>query len=272
MSQGQYQPPRKTSSAHGNTSSSLRHIYTEDGDVKNRAQTAGRTGAAARSANTTRTGTASSVRPSYKATASVEVKTNPARKAAAPKKSKKTAKPKGKIERFLEKLPYAAGIALCVVMLLAAVVVGNARALSAATSHAMEEWTVSDYIDGRVGEASNLLTLCNRNGVSAEIIEALSDAKDDLKKADSDAVALVISLNQSLETAASNAAAALMSSDLSKVDEQSLSSTMDDFREQGNFLRQQARSYNEDAREALELYEKLPAKFLLPKPQLANMD
>ena len=262
MSQGQFQPPRKTSSAKVSSGSSLRHIYTEDGNMQNRART-GSVPAAQRT---------SSARPAVKVNASVHAKTNAAPKTASPQKNKKAPKPHGKIGRFLEKIPYTAGIALCVVMLLVSVVAGNARALSAATSNAMREWTVSDYIDGRVGEASNLLTLCSRNGVSAEIIDALSDAKDALKKADDDSVSLVISLNQSLETAASNASAALLSGNLSKVDEQSLSTTMDDFREQGNFLRQQARAYNEEAREALELYEKLPAKFLLPRPQLANIE
>ena len=89
MSQGQFQPPRKTSSAKVNTSSSLRHIYTEDGDVKNRTRTVGHTGAVNRTGSASAAQRTSAARPSVKASASVEIKTNAAPKTASPKKSKK---------------------------------------------------------------------------------------------------------------------------------------------------------------------------------------
>lgn len=222
MSQGQYQPPRRT----GATSSGRnaeRHIYSESGNVK-----------------------------------------------AA--KSKKAAKPHGKLGRMLEKIPYAAGIALCVAMLCVSLLIGNARALSSATAQAMDSWTVSEYVSGRVGEARNLLTLCKRNDVSGELTAALEDAADALSKAANAGVSEVISLNQQLETAASNVSAALLAGDLSASDERSLSATMDDFREQGNFLRQQAREYNQSVADALELYNKLPTKFLLKAPETAAID
>lgn len=225
MSQGQYQPPRKTAS-----SNSARHIYSESGDV------------------------------------------NASRQAKSAGKSKKAPKPHGKLGRFLEKIPYAAGIALCVAMLIVSLFAGNARALSAAKSEAMEAWTVSEYVSGRVGEARNLLTLCERNDISPELTQALKDASDALSKAANGGVSEVVTLNQQLETAASNASAALLSGKLSASDERALSSTMDDFREQGNFLRQQAREYNEKAADALALYNKLPTKFLLSAPETASID
>lgn len=227
MSQGQYQPPRKTASSARNTA---HHIYSESGDVN----------------------------------ASVRAK--------ASASSKKAAKKHGKLSQLLEKIPYAAGIALCVILLCASLVAGNARALSAATSKAMDAWEVSEYIDGRVGEARNLLTLCERNGVSQELAAALEDAINALDDANARDVSAVISGNQALETAASNVSAALLAGNLSASDEKALSSTMDDFREQGNFLRQQARAYNAEAADALTLYNKLPAKFLLPRPAVANIE
>lgn len=187
-------------------------------------------------------------------------------------KLKKKQKPHGRIGRFLEKIPYAAGIALCVIILCVSLVVGNARALSEATSRAMEEWDVSEYISGRVGKASNLLPLCERNDVSVELTAALEEAIDALEKVSESDVSRVIAGNQQLETAAGNVSAALLSGDLSSADEKALSRTMDDFREEGNFLRQQAREYNREAAEALELYNKLPTKFLLPQPVTANID
>ena len=42
----------------------------------------------------------------------------------------------------------------------------------------------------------------------------------------------------------------------------------DTFAEQGSFLRQEARAYNEKAEKAERLYEKLPTKFVLPEPDV----
>ena len=42
----------------------------------------------------------------------------------------------------------------------------------------------------------------------------------------------------------------------------------DDFAEQGSFLRQEARSFNEKAEKAEKLYDRLPAKFLLAEPDM----
>ena len=47
-----------------------------------------------------------------------------------------------------------------------------------------------------------------------------------------------------------------------------LSRAADNFAEQGSFLRQEARAYNQQAEKAEKLYESLPAKFLLRQPDL----
>ena len=185
------------------------------------------------------------------------------------KKRKKKEKPHGKIGRALEKIPYAAGVALCVLMLALSLFTGNARALSMANGQAMEAWRVSNYVSGRIGEARNLLKLCERNDISFELVNALEEAIDGLERAQG--VADTMRGNQTLETAASNVSAALLEGDLSSSDEKSLSRVMDELREQGNFLRQQARTYNEKATEALELYRKLPARFLLKAPEIASL-
>ena len=47
-----------------------------------------------------------------------------------------------------------------------------------------------------------------------------------------------------------------------------LQSAADDFTEMGSFLRQEARSFNEQAEKAEALYEKLPTKFLFAEPDV----
>ena len=42
----------------------------------------------------------------------------------------------------------------------------------------------------------------------------------------------------------------------------------DDFAEQGRFLRQEARAFNEKALKAEALYEKLPTRFVLSEPDV----
>lgn len=55
---------------------------------------------------------------------------------------------------------------------------------------------------------------------------------------------------------------------LSGEDARSMMRAADSFAEQGSFLRQEARAYNEQAKKAEALYEKLPAKFVLPEPDV----
>ena len=47
-----------------------------------------------------------------------------------------------------------------------------------------------------------------------------------------------------------------------------LTRAADTFAEQGSFLRQEARAYNQKAEKAEKLYEKLPTRFLLSQPDM----
>lgn len=180
------------------------------------------------------------------------------------KKNKKNKKGAPKWLKFLEGIPFTMGIVICVAVLCVSLLVGNARSLGAATSEAMKEWDVAYLVEDRVGQAKNLLKLCERNDISQELVDALKSSSNDLDHADG--VADTMRKNDALQTAASNVSSALLASGMSTSDEKSLSSVMDEFAEQGNMLRYQAREYNEHALEALALYEKLPTKFLLPRP------
>ena len=53
---------------------------------------------------------------------------------------------------------------------------------------------------------------------------------------------------------------------LTDVDQKNLTGAMDTFNDEGNLLRFEARSFNEAAQKALNLYEKLPLRALLAQP------
>lgn len=182
---------------------------------------------------------------------------------------RKSRKPQGKITQLLAKIPYALGIVLCVGILALSLVTGNARALNKANSSAMKAWQVTSYTQDRVGKAKNLLKLCERYTISEELVTALNDAVADMGSAKG--VRGVTEANSTLQTAASNVSSALLSGNLSSGDEKSLKNTMDDFNEQNNFIRQQARTYNEKAQKALDVYNSLPTKFLLKAPEVADL-
>ena len=120
-------------------------------------------------------------------------------------------------------------------------------------------------MDGRVAEARNLLKIAGRYDVLTEAerreIEDAADALDRAKTARETAAA-----NDALQGLMSDAAARLMAGGIKASDESLLSGVMDDFLDNGNMLRQQARRFNEAAGDAVELYERLPTKFLLPRP------
>ena len=60
----------------------------------------------------------------------------------------------------------------------------------------------------------------------------------------------------------------LTTAQLAGEDARSMMRAADDFAETGSFLRQEARSFNEQAEKAEALYEKLPTKFLLAEPDV----
>lgn len=162
-------------------------------------------------------------------------------------------------------IPYALGMTLTVIALCASLVCGNARALQKAQKDARALWKVEAYVDARVAEARNLLKLAGRyDALSGEDQKALEDAANDLEKART--ARETAKANDEVQAAMSAAAAALMAEGLSTTDETLLSGVMDEFNNNGNMLRQQARRFNEEAQEAKELYGRLPTKFLLPAP------
>ena len=165
------------------------------------------------------------------------------------------------LKERLYHLPVAAGAAIMVVLLAAALVAGNFRALEKASpKDFIRQGDVKSIIEGRIDAAGNVVSVAARVGLDGtqevdNAINALEKAKTarDISRAD-----------QALTAAVSR----LTTAQLSGEDARSMMRAADDFAEQGSFLRQEARSFNEKAEKAEKLYDRLPAKFLLAEPDM----
>lgn len=186
-------------------------------------------------------------------------------KSAPRSQTPKTPEKKGFKEK-LHDLPQAAGMAIMVVLLALSLVVGNARALqSAAPKDFIRQGDVQEIIEDRVTAAGNALMIAKRAGLSDTVYTDVQNACDRLEK---EKTARGISeANESLTTAVSDMAVQAGDS-LDAENKRLLQSALDDFTEQGSFLRQEARSYNKEAEKAEAVYEKLLLRFLFDEPDV----
>lgn len=163
----------------------------------------------------------------------------------------------------LHNLPQAAGIAIMAVLLAAALFAGNFRALSGATpKDFIRQGDVESIIEDRSAAAGNVLTVARRAGLDDAQITAAENAVNAFEAAKT--AREISRADQALAAAISE----LTTAELSGEDARSMLRAADTFAEQGSFLRQEARAYNEEAEKAEALYEKLPAKFLLSAPDV----
>ena len=190
----------------------------------------------------------------------------------APQRAPKTAdrkaqqkKPEG-VKEKLGRIPRAAGMAIMAVLLVVSLFVGNFRALQNATPTAfLRQGDVKSIVEDRIDAAQNVQTVAQRAGLNAALLDAVDDAVDamagaktarDVSRADQDLSAAVSELID-------QAGDALSGENLTM-----LTRAADSFAEQGSFLRQEARAYNEKAKKAERLYERLPTRALLPAPDM----
>ena len=174
---------------------------------------------------------------------------------------KQTEKQNDSLKEKLHRLPQAAGIAIMIVLLVLSLFVGNFRALQSATPKAfLRQGDVKSIVEDRIDAAINVASVADRLGLDEvqtvyNAAEALEEAKTarEISRADQELAAAV-----SRFTTVS----------LEGEDARSMMRAADDFAEMGSFLRQEARAYNEKAQKAEKLYEKLPAKFMLPEPDM----
>lgn len=166
----------------------------------------------------------------------------------------------------LHDLPQAAGIALMALLLVLSLFVGNATALRRATPQAfLRQGDVKSIVEDRVAAAGNALTVARRASLEEDYFTAVETAMAQLSGAQT---AREISRANQVLTAAVSEMTAAASGSLNGENQQMLTRAVDNFTEQGSFLRQEARSYNEKALKAESVYEGLPTKGLLSPPDV----
>ncbi len=193
---------------------------------------------------------------------------------AAEQAKKRTARPaaqgpseqkqaQGGLRERLHRLPPAAGVALLIAMLALALPLGNMRALQRATpTPFLRQGDVASIVEDRIDAAENVLSVAGRAGLDEDEIRAAQTAIGDMEQAT--AARDISRADQALSASISRLTAA----EGLGADETAMRRAADDFAEQGSFLRQEARAYNEQAKEAEALYEKLPTKALLREPDV----
>lgn len=168
--------------------------------------------------------------------------------------------------RPLAGLSQAAGAAIMVVLLVASLFVGNFRALQRATPKAfLRQGDVASIIEDRLDAAGNAQMVAMRAQLDALLTDPVTEAITALEQAKT---ARDISRADQKLTAAVSEMVAEAKDRLDSENRTMLQSAADDFAEQGSFLRQEARSFNQQAERAEALYEKLPTKFLLAQPDV----
>ena len=167
---------------------------------------------------------------------------------------------------MLHDIPQATGIAIMAVLLAVSLFAGNFRALSAAPPQDfLRQGDVQSIVEDRLDAAGNAMTVARRAGLDALYYDSVSDAIDAMEDAKT---AREISRADQKLTAAVSEMIAEAGGRLDSENRTMLQTAADDFAEQGSFLRQEARSFNEKAEKAEALYEKLPTKFVLPQPDV----
>ena len=189
----------------------------------------------------------------------------PPRPAGAGGQKQNAQKNEGIRER-LERLPFGAGIAALVLLCVLALPVGNFRALQGATPKAfLRQGDVASIVEDRIDAAENVKTVASRASVDDALLRDVDDAISamesaktarDISRADQSLTMAVAELIDRADSALTGENGAM------------LSRAADSFAEQGSFLRQEARAYNEKAERAEKLYESLPTKFLFSQPDM----
>ena len=167
------------------------------------------------------------------------------------------------LKEKIQRLPLAAGVALMVLCIALALPVGNFRALQNATPKAfLKQGDVKSIIEDRIEAAGNAVTVATRAGLDADEIRAAEAAMQMLRNAES--AQEISRANQKLTSAVSE----LTTADLSGEEARNMMRAADDFAEQGSFLRQEARAYNEKAKRAEKVYDGLLFQFLFSEPDI----
>ena len=177
---------------------------------------------------------------------------------------KKTQAARGGLMGKLQAMPQAAGIAALVLLCALALPVGNLRALQNATPKAfLRQGDVRSIVADRASAAGNAVTTAERAGNVDEQTRAVETAAQALR--DAKTAREISRADQALQLAVSQMADAAQGA-LDSEGQTMLQRALDDFTEQGNFLRQEARAYNQEAEKAQKVYDGLPLRALFDEP------
>ena len=166
----------------------------------------------------------------------------------------------------LQGISRTAGIAILAVLLVVSLFVGNFRALAGATpKDFLRQGDVQSIIEDRLAAANNALTVAERAQLDETYYEGVKSAIAAMEEADT---AREIGRADQALTAAVSQMVVEATDQLDSENRTMLQRAADNFAEQGSFLRQEARNYNEKALKAEELYEKLPTRFVLAQPDV----
>ncbi len=161
-------------------------------------------------------------------------------------------------------IPVAAGVAIMAVLLVISLFVGNMRALqNASPASFLKTGEVRSIVEDRAAAAQNAETVARRASLDTSLFQAVDSAVKSFREAKT---ARDLSRADQSLTAAVSEMTTEAKRELGSEDQRVLTKAMDTFTEQGNFLRQEARAFNTKADKAVALYEKLPTKFLLSRP------
>ena len=153
----------------------------------------------------------------------------------------------------LNSLPKAAGIAILVVCILSGVTLGNGNALSSAQREANRSLPAVQEI------------LSERYLPGSDVTAQLKAARDAVSSAQS--AEEMYDANLLLSGTAEAAYIALDQAGLSDTDKRLLTGAMDELRSSQLQLEREAENYNDEIDNAIDVYRKLPTRFLHQEPR-----
>lgn len=175
-------------------------------------------------------------------------------------------KQKGGLYRKLHEMPQLLGILLMVVILVAALYVGNWRTLNNLVTDADKTLDLSELVDERAAAASNLLTIAARYpGVSESSVDALTQSRQ--KLLDAEGAYEISKADMSVQDGMLVLENQIKQQSPSDEDVTMMQRAMDSFYGIGNRMRQEARDYNRLIQHAQEVRLQMPFGALLPEPQ-----
>lgn len=157
-------------------------------------------------------------------------------------------------------------ILLMVICILLGITLGNRNALHQAIAKAEQGFAdVSLLTDRRVEKAHGLLTLLNRYNPDSDATKALSGAIDRAKKAKNPEA--ILTADQEIAEISQVALNELPSSMAYAVDETLANGLKDELSTVDRQIARMKRTYNEGFQEAIDVYQKLPTKWLFKNPE-----